>query len=519
MTDAFSFIKTKQEYLLLFLIVTFAFLFRISNLSDNPPGFFADEASIGYNAYTLLTSGRDEYGNLFPIFFQAFGEYKSPIQIYSTIPSIALFSLSEFAVRIPSVIYGTITVLMLFFLTKELTKGLEHSSAIALFSSLFLAISPWHIHISRIAFEQTPYVFFSILGLFFLIKARSHIHYLPYSCLFFALGLYSYFPARIFIPLFSLSIFFLFFKSFHRHKKQIITCTLLSLFLLIPLLGTFITGAGFSRWNQVSIFTDAKTLSDAFMHIITNYLSHFSLDFLFLKGDIGMPGQFITRHSVRGIGELYLFQLPFILFGLWYLLQKKQYSSLTVLILWLLLYPTGSMFTTDISAQATRSVIGVIPFQILTALGIVGLATRLNRHHRVASLTLIGTVLCVTLLSTAHYLTLLFTKYPTYAYDFWGWQYGASGIVHRFIKYENEYDQFIMQPAFNAPYIFFSFYAHDKCKRCTVGSPKTHYIKGQKQLFAITPEYLQQNSVHFKTKDVVFYPNNTVAFLIGEIVE
>src|SRR5947209_1614488 len=69
-------------------ILIIGLIVRIYNLSDNPAGFQVDEASIGYNAYSILTTGKDEHGVFSPIFFQAFGEYKSPIQIYSTVPLI-----------------------------------------------------------------------------------------------------------------------------------------------------------------------------------------------------------------------------------------------------------------------------------------------------------------------------------------------------------------------------------------------------------------------------------------------
>lgn len=509
-----------EKHLLILLAITFfAFLVRVLLLTNNPPGFFADEASIGYNAYTILKYGTDEHGKAFPVFFRAFGEYKSPIQIYATVPSIAIFGLTEFATRLPSVIFATLTVFALFFLVRELTKSLPHPTIIALLSSFFLAIVPWHIHLGRIAFEQNPYLLFSTLGLLFLLKARYQIHYLPLSGVCFALSIYSYFPARIFIPLFSIGLFMLFFKSFYRHKKQLFLTAVLSFLLLLPMIHTMISGDGFSRWNQVNVFSDATNSSEAIIHISQNYLSHFSTDFLFFKGDSQMPGQFITRHSVKGFGELYLFQLPFILFGLFYLMYKKHYRILGVTVLWLLLYPTGSMFTTDVSAQATRSVIGVLPFQILTGIGAVGLLTFFPRERIKVTFLLGTTVLFVGILSVISYLTVFFTQYPTYASGFYGWQYGAKYIVRSFETYEKNYDMFVMAPEFNAPYIFFRFYAPDNCGKCTIGLPESHYIKGQNQLFAITPEYLRTHQYAFDTKAVIFYPNNTVAFLVGEIVE
>jgi len=79
-----------KQKILLFLILILAFFLRVVNLEKAPAGFFCDEASIGYNAYLLLKTGKDEYGASWPIFFRAFGEYKNPIAVYLMIPSIAI---------------------------------------------------------------------------------------------------------------------------------------------------------------------------------------------------------------------------------------------------------------------------------------------------------------------------------------------------------------------------------------------------------------------------------------------
>lgn len=107
-------------------IVILGFTIRIWNLSEIPAGFFADEASIGYNAYTMLTKGTDEYGSNYPLFFRAFGEYKSPVQIYATIPFVALFGLNEFSVRPDE---AKVNILRRYFKIKK-TKIIESKLAI-----------------------------------------------------------------------------------------------------------------------------------------------------------------------------------------------------------------------------------------------------------------------------------------------------------------------------------------------------------------------------------------------------
>ena len=125
--------------LLLFLFTRF---FQINSI---PSSLYWDEASIGYNAYSVLTTGKDEWGDLFPLHFRAFGEFKLPVYIYSVVLSESIFGLNEFSVRLPAVIYSFGTILLIYFLTLRICK----SKFIAILSAFFMAISPWFFPTKR----------------------------------------------------------------------------------------------------------------------------------------------------------------------------------------------------------------------------------------------------------------------------------------------------------------------------------------------------------------------------------
>src|SRR3989344_6015585 len=141
----------KHKLFLLFIILLAAFL-RLYKLTDVHPGVNRDEASIGYTAYSLLATGKDEYGRSFPLSFESFGDWKLPFYIYITVPFVKVFGLNELSVRLPSALAGIATVFLTYFLVLELFLKLEIRNlklpAIALFSALLLAISPWHLHLS-----------------------------------------------------------------------------------------------------------------------------------------------------------------------------------------------------------------------------------------------------------------------------------------------------------------------------------------------------------------------------------
>ena len=118
-------------------------------MGRNPPGFYTDEASIGFNAYKILTTGHDEHGKFMPVFFEAFGEYKSPFAIYPVVPFIAAFGVTESAVRLAQVVFGLLDVVAMFFLARAIWN-----SSVGLLAAFVLAISPWHVHLSRFIIES-----------------------------------------------------------------------------------------------------------------------------------------------------------------------------------------------------------------------------------------------------------------------------------------------------------------------------------------------------------------------------
>src|SRR3990167_5685800 len=157
----------KKEIITLLAIIILAVVLRFYRLGTTPPSLYWDEASLGYNAYSILETGRDEHGEFLPITrFKAFGDYKPPGYIYASVPSIALFGLNEFAVRFPSAFSGILTVILAYLIAKKLFE----KEAIALLTSFLLAISPWHLQFSRGAFEANLGLFFSTLGIWLFLK-------------------------------------------------------------------------------------------------------------------------------------------------------------------------------------------------------------------------------------------------------------------------------------------------------------------------------------------------------------
>lgn len=156
----------------LFLIIFIAGLLRLWQIGNVPPSPDWDEAALGYNAYSILNTGRDEYGKFLPLVLRSFDDYKPGLYAYFIIPFLYIFGLTLSVVRLPSVIFGLISIFVLYFLVKEIlnNNGFINEKIVGLLSSFMLAISPWHIQFSRIAFESNVGMAFNLLGVFTFLK-------------------------------------------------------------------------------------------------------------------------------------------------------------------------------------------------------------------------------------------------------------------------------------------------------------------------------------------------------------
>ncbi len=459
----------KSVLLGLFSILILAFLLRFYKVTEIPPSLNWDEVSIGYNAYSILKTGRDEWGQFLPLHFKSYGEYKLPVQVYGSIPAVALFGLNELGVRVTPVIYGTLTVLVLFFLGRELFK----SSTVGLISALLLAISPWHIQLTRASFESAFATFWFSLGVLFLVMGFKKPKWLVWSIIPFALSVYTYNTTRVFTPLFLVTVLVIYNKFFLRNKRSTLISFILFVILMFPLVPFFLSGGGSARYKLVSVTDDPglglrvnenrgkSSLPLFFPRLVHNkvtytvlavtdhYIAHFTPDFLFLSG---APHK---QHHVQNIGELYLFQAPFLLlglFGLFYLQNRFKW----LLITWLLLSFIPVSVTNDSIPNALRTLVAVPVYQLITALGIYWSFNFINKRSKALSFILIFLTVLVAALNIYTYLTNYYTTYPVaYSRD---WQYGYKQAVEFIKQHKIKYDEIVFTRHYGEPQMFTLFY-------------------------------------------------------------
>ena len=456
-----------RSKILLFLIIALSFFLRVYKVSSIPPALNWDEVSIAYNAYSVLKTGRDEWGQFLPLHFKSYGEYKLPAQIYASIPGIAIFGLNEFGVRITPVIYGTLTVLLLYLLIQEAFK----IRSVSLMSAFLLAVSPWHVQLTRASFESSFSLFWVLMAIWFLLKGLKKPKWLIFSMLPFGFSVYTYNSARVFTPLFLFATAIIFRKYFWEKRKWFLVSVALFTALMIPLVPFVLSGEAGARYKLVSITDEkglvprinerrgASTLPGILPRLVhnkvtylsfyfaRNYLAHFAPDFLFIHG----AGH--RQHHVQGVGELYLFQSPFLLLGLYYLFKKKD-RNLKILLPWLLLAFVPVALTNDSIPNALRTVIAAPVYQIFTALGIYAVYGWVK--NKKLFYLLIGISIIIFLINFSAFLKNLFVYYPIkYSRD---WQYGNKEAVEYIKENEDKYDLITFTRHYGEPHMFTLFY-------------------------------------------------------------
>src|SRR3990167_9281727 len=261
-----------REIILLYLIIALSIFLRFWQLGQNPPSLTWDETAWGYNAYSLGIDGRDEFGRLLPIdYLESFGDFKPPVYAYLDVVPIKLFGLTEFSTRFPSAFFGVLTVLVTYFLTKRIFWNSKSKEMYALLSALFLAISPWHIMLSRAAFEANVATFFIIAGIWlFLAGVQEKKWHIVASIVFFILSMYTFNTARIVTPLLVLCLGLVFRKKLIENKKQTIIAILAGILLILPTLGFLFSPQAGLRFKEVNIFTDIDVVKTSNQEIIND---------------------------------------------------------------------------------------------------------------------------------------------------------------------------------------------------------------------------------------------------------
>lgn len=482
MKGIISFFKKSNRALVIIVII--AALLRFYNLQSNPPALTWDEASWGYNAYALGIDGRDEFGRFLPYdYLESFGDFKPPMYAYLTIIPVWVFGLSEFATRFASAFFGIATVLVTYFLVKEIfldrrtTRNSTQNQAksVALVSALLLAISPWHILLSRAAFEANVSTFFIAAGVCFFIKsARIKSWLFVVSAIFFVLSAYTFNTARIVSPLMIIVLAVGFRKELWEMKKQAILAGLVGMILILPIVPFLLSPQAKLRYNEVNIFSDTSIIERSNQEIVNDggglisriihnrrfyygqevakhYFDHLSFNFLFIEGDRN------PKFSTGNMGQMYLVELPFFITGILFLFRKRI-GYWWVVPVWLVIGLIPASLARE-TPHALRTEAALPTFQIISALGVFVFLEWFRERRSILKIRARHVLLITAMaffINILYFLHGYFRHYPRETSK--EWQYGYKEAIAYVDSVEDEYDEIRSGRLLGRPYIYFLFY-------------------------------------------------------------
>lgn len=470
----------KSQRIIFVLILVLAFVLRFYQLGVNPPSLDWDETALGYNAWSILKTGKDEYGTRLPLTLRSFDDYKPPVYVYLTVPSVAIFGLNDFAVRLPSAALGILTVVTICFLAYEIFQNW----GISLLAMFLLSISPWHLQFSRVAFETNIALSFTVFGAWAFLAGLKKPKLLIASMVLFGVALYSYHSARIFVPLLGLTLVILFRKKLWQFWKYCLVAGVIGVIICLPLFRILTTTEGKMRLHGVSSIADPAILYQSiakieedqangfplgrFVHnrrivylktFLEGYLYHFNLNWLFLKGDN-------NRHHAPGVGLLYLWELPFVLAGIYFLIKNKP-KFYQVVFLWLVLAPAPAAPTTQLP-HAIRALNMVVPMHLFTAYGFYMFLEAIKKRKALIKNSLLFGILCLLFFNFFYYLHQYYVHMPLeWSFD---WQYGRKQTVAVTESLKDKYSKVVVSTQLEQPHIFWLYYLkYDPVRYLTEG--------------------------------------------------
>jgi len=438
------------------------YLFLAFGLKNFPPALNADEAAFGYNAYSLIKTGKDEYGKFLPLRLQSFGDFKLPLYSYLSAPLVGIFDLSEFSTRLLAKIVGLGLILLLYQLSLEFFQN----KRVALITLILATVSPWIYIFSNQAHETGLATLFLGISLLFLHRfwqQKSLVDW-GWSLLFSSLSLFAYHSAKVIFPfLFLLQIFLFWQNRTVVNRKKIKLAWVLVGFtaVFVFLFAYFEIKTPAARVKNLLLFShesidlivnEAQTEArfspygqKAFITLrefLNRYLGYLSFEFLVNSGDDN------ARFGYPGVSPINYLDYVFFLLGLYFLFSLKK-RPLWLILLPLLIFPlAGALTWQENSLSRTHGMIlAILP---LASYGLY----QISKNRRL----LLWGFLLISVFFSLSGIYFIQSHYPKRAHVIRSWQAGYKELVNYTKQNYESVNNFYITNKHGQPYIFFLFY-------------------------------------------------------------
>lgn len=402
--------KRKILFLVLVVAIVVGGMIRLWRLGDDGHPLLWDEAALGYNGYSILRTGRDEYGTFLPLILKSFGDYKPALYAYTTIVPVWMLGLSEFSTRLPSAVAGVVIVLLVYLLAEELLG--EKMKRVGVWAAIVAAANPWLVHFSRGAWEANVNLMLTLAGIWLFLAGRKRPINLVLSALCFGLTFFTYQSAKLFTPLIIIGLLFFFRSDVSKVPNRTLKVASV-VFLLFLGLVVFLARGTSGRLSVYNVFayrrspeevetvaarerTTTTSLKFLLFHgewltgarrFLEGYFSYFSGRFLFNEGDWTD-----VRQGSPYVGEFYWIDLPFFTLGLVLLVRLRKRSTAGFLGYWLVVSPLPAALSRDV-VSSVRALNIAVPLILVGGLGVSTLVSIGSR--RLSARLALGVVLII----------------------------------------------------------------------------------------------------------------------------
>jgi len=414
-------------------IIFFGAVLRLVSLGHSP-GLYFDEVLYGLDAYSILMTGKDIYGHFMPLAFQSSGYYP-PLYPYTLLPFLAIFGLSAWVVRLPAALAGIGSLVVLYFLIKEVAG--KSRKILALAATFMLAFLPWHIHLTRVSFLAIFGLAFLLSGTYFFIKGKKDNRFYILGTLLLAASTQAHYGYKLLAPVIFLELCIFEFKNFSKQKSLLLGV------ILIWAGAILVSAVSYSKYN--TNFRVAELVNNNVFMVIREYFRSFSLNFLFINGD------YYRLNNPWGTGILPLVMLPYVLLGL--VGFFKQNRAVKFIIGSILIFSPMPTAIAGAGQQSVRNSPMILAFIFIAALGVELLLKISGRKIVFRSFVLVSAI--IFLISSGNKVEYLFTKYDIEYGDLWGKNQRAA------IEFANEQktQNIVFTDAYN---VMLNYYAFDQ---------------------------------------------------------
>lgn len=461
---------------IIFAILVAAAVLRLYALTSVPPSASLDEASIGYNAYSIVKTGKDEYGTFLPMLLRAYDDWRPALYVYLTVPFVAVLGLVPVAVRLPSVVLSVLSVYVVYLLGKRIGKTYLSFRYLGEIAAGILAVSPWHIYISRLGHEANLGFTLTLLAVYFFLVSvmEKRGRDLVISGILFGLSVYGYQSEKVIAPLLILAGLACFANDLKKHVRTWILAGALCALVALPAITATVSPQGMVRFRGTTAFnTDFPEYAAAKAAYLTaraggdrigqalhsnaavslrifagNYIAHFAPIWLFTGSDR-------EAFKAPGVGLINTWELLFILAGVVAVFRSRVPKPLAWFILSVVVVsPVPAAMTTQ-APHAMRAYTMLIGLVLIEAMGVRYAWGMLGKRYRAAGIGIMGLAV---LLGNMGFAYGYFVRFPREQSD------SFSFAMHQAVAYAAAHGDayrtvdFSHQGNLYQSYMFFLFY-------------------------------------------------------------